>query len=118
MRLSHLNHGAAFALRQALHRAVKMQETMTSRDLTIAVVGSGGDGVMTLGDLLAQVAAKEGLHVIKTESYGPQIRGGEASCTVRVAAEEIFAPGDAVDVLVVFRWADFAHFRGEISVAP
>lgn len=73
---------------------------------------------MTLGDLVAQAAAKEGLHVIKTESYGPQIRGGEASCTVRVAAEEIFAPGDAVDVLVVFRWADFAHFRGEISVAP
>ncbi len=91
---------------------------MTTRDVTIAVVGSGGDGVMTLGDLVAQVAAKEGLHVMKTEAYGPQIRGGESSCAVRVAADEIFAPGEAVDVLVVFRWADFARFRGEIAVSP
>jgi 2-oxoglutarate ferredoxin oxidoreductase subunit alpha len=81
------------------------------------MVGSGGDGVVTMGDLVAQAAAREGLQAIKTEAYGPQIRGGEASCTVRVAAEEIFAQGDLVDVLVVFRWADFARFRGEIAVA-
>ncbi len=91
---------------------------MTTRDVTITVVGSGGDGVMTLGDLVAQVAAKEGLHVIKTEAYGPQIRGGESSCAVRIAADAISAPGDSVDVLVVFRWADFGRFRGEINVAP
>jgi 2-oxoglutarate ferredoxin oxidoreductase subunit alpha len=94
------------------------REDMPTRDVTIGVVGSGGDGVVTLGDLVAQVAAQEGLHVIKTEAYGPQIRGGESSCTVRVAADEIFAQGASVDVLVVFGWADFARFRGEISVAP
>jgi 2-oxoglutarate ferredoxin oxidoreductase subunit alpha len=91
---------------------------MANRNVTIAVVGSGGDGVVTLGDLIAQVAAEEGLHVIKTEAYGPQIRGGESSCTVRVAADEIFAQGASADVLVVFGWSDFARFRGEISVAP
>jgi 2-oxoglutarate ferredoxin oxidoreductase subunit alpha len=90
---------------------------MSTSDLTIAMVGSGGDGVMTMGDLLATAAAREGLHVIKTEGYGPQIRGGESSCTVRVAARELFAQADAVDVLLVFRWADFARFRGEIEVA-
>ena len=56
--------------------------------------------------------------MIETEAYGPQIRGGESSCTVRVAAEEIFAMGDGVDVLVVFRWADFDRFRGEVCVSP
>ena len=56
--------------------------------------------------------------VIKTEAYGPQIRGGESSCAVRVAAEEILSSGDAVDVLVVFRWADYDRFRGEICVSP
>jgi 2-oxoglutarate ferredoxin oxidoreductase subunit alpha len=91
---------------------------MSTNDLTISMVGSGGDGVVTMGDLIATVAAREGLHVIKTEGYGPQIRGGESSCTVRVAAKELFAQGDAVDVLLVFRWADFARFRGEIEVAP
>jgi 2-oxoglutarate ferredoxin oxidoreductase subunit alpha len=91
---------------------------MTARDMTIAVAGSGGDGVVTLGDLVAQVAAHEGLHVIKTEAYGPQIRGGESSCTVRLAADPIFAQGGSVDVLVVFNWADYARFRGELSIAP
>jgi 2-oxoglutarate/2-oxoacid ferredoxin oxidoreductase subunit alpha len=90
---------------------------MSTNDLTIAMVGSGGDGVVTMGDLIAMVAAREGLHVIKTEGYGPQIRGGESSCTVRVAARDLFAQGDAVDVLLVFRWSDFARFRGEIEVA-
>jgi len=90
---------------------------MTNRDLTIAVVGSGGDGVVTLGDLLAQAAAKEGLHVLKTEAYGPQIRGGESSCAVRLSADPIFAPANAVDVLVIFKTADFARFSGEIVVA-
>src|SRR6266498_2414631 len=89
---------------------------MPTKDLTIAMVGSGGDGVVTMGDLIAQAAAREGLHAIKIEAYGPQIRGGEASCTVRLASRDIFAQGDTVDVLVVFRRADFARFRGEISV--
>src|ERR1700693_361565 len=90
---------------------------MPTKDLTIAMVGSGGDGVVTAGDLVAQAAAREGRHAIKTEAYGPQIRGGEASCTVRVAAGPILAQADRIDVLVVFRRADLNRFRGEISVA-
>ncbi|RMF83897.1 MAG: hypothetical protein D6739_06680, partial [Nitrospirae bacterium] len=82
------------------------------------MVGSGGDGVVTMGDMIAQAAAREGLNVIKVEAYGPQIRGGESSTTVRVAADEIFAQADRVDVLVVFNWADFARFKGEIVAAP
>jgi 2-oxoglutarate ferredoxin oxidoreductase subunit alpha len=87
-----------------------------TKDLTFAMVGSGGDGVVTLGDLVAQAAAREGLHAVKTEAYGPQIRGGEASCTVRVAGRPILAQGSTVDVLVVFRWSDFSRFKGEIAV--
>ena len=90
---------------------------MPTNDLTVAMVGSGGDGVVTMGNLIAQAAAREGLHVIQTEAYGPQIRGGETSCTVRVAAREVFAQGDTVDVLVVFGWENFARFRGEIAAA-
>lgn len=90
---------------------------MPVRDLTIAMVGSGGDGVVTMGDMIAQGAAREGLHVMKVEAYGPQIRGGESSCTVRVSADPIFSQGDSIDVLVVFNWADFGRFRGELVAA-
>ncbi len=91
---------------------------MSRKDLTLAMVGSGGDGVVTMGDLMAQTAAREGLNVIKTEAYGPQIRGGESSCTVRWSTDPIFAQGDTVDVLVVFNWADFRRFRGELVPTP
>ncbi len=90
---------------------------MPTRDLTFAIVGSGGDGVITVGDMIAQAGASEGLHVMKVEAYGPQIRGGESSCTVRLSGDPIFAQGDLVQVLVVFNWADFAQFRGEILAA-
>jgi 2-oxoglutarate ferredoxin oxidoreductase subunit alpha len=91
---------------------------MPTGDLTFAMVGSGGDGVVTMGDMMAQAGASVGLHVMKVEAYGPQIRGGESSCTVRISATPIFAQGDLAQVLVVFNWADFSRFQGEIVAAP
>lgn len=88
---------------------------MSRRDLTIAMVGAGGDGIVTMGDILSQAGARDGLNVIKTEAYGPQIRGGESSCVVRLSPDAIYEQGDAVDVLVVFSWADFARFKGEVQ---
>jgi 2-oxoglutarate ferredoxin oxidoreductase subunit alpha len=87
-----------------------------TKQLTISIVGAGGDGVVTLGDMLAEASAREGLHVIKTDIYGAQIRGGECSSTLRIGAAPIFAPGDLADVLVVFSQADFARFRGDVRV--
>lgn len=88
-----------------------------NRELTLSIVGSGGDGAVAAGDILAMACAREGLHVIKTEAYGPQIRGGESSCTVRISGRRITAQADALDVLVVFSWADFARFKSELTPA-
>ena len=87
------------------------------QELTIAFVGSGGDGAVSAGDIIATACASKGLHVIKTEAYGPQIRGGESSSTVRVSSVSIHAQADEVDVLVVFNWADFARFHDELILA-
>ncbi len=89
-----------------------------TRDLTLSIVGAGGDGAVVAGDILAMACAAEGLHVMKTEAYGPQIRGGESSCTVRISNEPILAQADAIDVLVVFSWDDFARFASELTPAP
>jgi len=88
-----------------------------SEDITFTMVGSGGDGAVVAGDLAAMACASQGLHVIKTEAYGPQIRGGESSSTVRVASAPITAQGDAINALVVFRFADFARFHSEMTLA-
>lgn len=89
-----------------------------SQEFSLSIVGAGGDGAVAAGDILAMACAREGLHVIKTEAYGPQIRGGESSCTVRISATKIHAQADALDALVVLSWADFGRFRDELSPAP
>src|SRR3954454_11164492 len=87
-------------------------------DLTSAFVGAGGDGAVTAGDIIAGVCASEGLHVIKTEAYGPQIRGGGSAATVRVSSQRVLAQADAAAALTVFSWAVSARFSNEIVLAP
>lgn len=86
-------------------------------EITLAFVGSGGDGAVAAGDIIATACAREGLHVMKTEAYGPQIRGGESSCTVRIGSSRLYAPADRIDLLVVFSWSDFARFQNELTPA-
>lgn len=85
--------------------------------ITLSIVGSGGDGAVVAGDLLAMACAGRGLHVMKTEAYGPQIRGGESSSTVRIGAMPLYAQADVIDALVAFRFSDFARFQSEITLS-
>ncbi|MFW6126487.1 MAG: 2-oxoacid:acceptor oxidoreductase family protein [Chloroflexota bacterium] len=58
----------------------------------IIISGFGGQGSLFAGQLLAYAAMGENLHVTWIPSYGPEMRGGKARCTVIVADEEIGAP--------------------------
>ena len=50
---------------------------MPRDDLIEGISGAGGDGVVSAGELLIQVAAREGLFGMLVKAFGPQIRGGE-----------------------------------------
>ncbi len=54
--------------------------------------GFGGQGVILAGKLLAQAAADYGLQVTWLPSYGPEMRGGTANCTVVLSDEPIGSP--------------------------
>jgi 2-oxoglutarate ferredoxin oxidoreductase subunit gamma len=58
----------------------------------VIVSGFGGQGALFAGQLLAYAAMEEGKHVTWIPSYGPEMRGGTAHCTVIVSDEEIGAP--------------------------
>lgn len=89
---------------------------MNNRDITIGIVGSGGDGVVTAGDILIKAAAHEGLNCMMIKSFGPQIRGGESSCRLRLSDKGIYSPGNNLEILVVLSWADYRRFSGELDV--
>ena len=58
----------------------------------ILIAGFGGQGVLFAGQLLAYAAMDEGKQVTWIPSYGPEMRGGTANCTVVIADEEIGSP--------------------------
>lgn len=58
----------------------------------IIIAGFGGQGVLFGGQLLTYAAMDEGLHVTWIPSYGPEMRGGTANCTVVISDEEIGSP--------------------------
>jgi len=58
----------------------------------IVMAGFGGQGLMFIGKLLAYSAMKEGKHVTWIPSYGPEMRGGTANCTIVISSEEIGSP--------------------------
>ncbi|RPJ51296.1 MAG: 2-oxoacid:ferredoxin oxidoreductase subunit gamma [Chloroflexi bacterium] len=58
----------------------------------IIVAGFGGQGVLFAGQLLAYAAMDEGREVTWIPSYGPEMRGGTANCTVVISDEEIGSP--------------------------
>jgi len=86
------------------------------RSVTIAIVGSGGDGVALLGDLLLNMAAEQGIYGMMVQSYGPQIRGGESAVMLRLSEREVQFEGDETDLLVCFRLADLRRFQGAVRL--
>ncbi len=58
----------------------------------IIIAGFGGQGVLFAGQLLAYAGLGEGKEVTWIPSYGPEMRGGTANCTVIIADEEIGSP--------------------------
>jgi 2-oxoglutarate ferredoxin oxidoreductase subunit gamma len=58
----------------------------------VIVAGFGGQGVLAIGNLLAYAAMKEGRHVTFLPTYGVEMRGGTANCTVVISSTEIGSP--------------------------
>ena len=74
--------------------------------------GFGGQGLLFAGRVLAQAALDEGRHVTWLPSYGPEMRGGSASCTVVVSDRPIGSPiVDVADVLIALNPPALARFE-------
>jgi 2-oxoglutarate ferredoxin oxidoreductase subunit gamma len=58
----------------------------------IIIAGFGGQGILLAGRLLCIAAMSEGKHVSHIPSYGAEMRGGTANCTVIVSDEPIGSP--------------------------
>ncbi len=82
----------------------------------VMIAGFGGQGVLLVGKLLAYAGMIEGRHVTWFPSYGAEIRGGTANCTVIISSEEIGSPVvQNPSAMLIFNDASFKKFEKRIK---
>ena len=82
---------------------------------TIIIAGSGGQGTLFLGRLMAYATLLEDKEVTWMPSYGAEMRGGTANCTVIISDEMIGSPVIRnPHILVVMNDASYNRFTGKL----
>lgn len=75
------------------------------------LAGFGGQGILFLGDLLAQAAMRQGLHTTYMPTYGVAMRGGTANCVVRLSNKSIGSPMlETPDAAIILNQQSFDKF--------
>ncbi|MEN8152539.1 MAG: 2-oxoacid:acceptor oxidoreductase family protein [Acidobacteriota bacterium] len=78
--------------------------------------GFGGQGVLSMGKLLAYAAMKEGKEISWMPSYGPEMRGGTANCMVNVSENPISSPiVTKYDVVVALNLPSLNKFEPSVK---
>ena len=76
--------------------------------------GSGGQGILLAAAIIAEAAAALGRHVVQTQSYGPEARGGASKAEVIVSSEPIDYPEvDHPDVSLVLSQAAYDKYAAD-----
>ncbi len=82
----------------------------------VMIAGFGGQGVLVAGKLLAYAGMLEGRYVTWFPSYGAEIRGGTANCTVIISSTEIGSPVvQHPSAMLIFNEASFIKFEKRIK---
>ncbi len=90
---------------------------MGNESYSLALTGSGGSGVMTVGQMVLHAAAQSGWYGLMGRAFGPQIRGGEAAALLRLSINPVQCGDDAYQLLLAFDWGNIERFADEIPLA-
>ena len=83
---------------------------------SIIIAGFGGQGVILAGKILAQAAMDHGLDVTWLPSYGPEMRGGTANCTVVLSDKPVGSPiVDEATALIAMNLPSLDKFEGSLA---
>ena len=87
-----------------------------TKPLTVKAAGFGGQGVLLLGQFLAEMGMREGMEVSWLPSYGPEMRGGSAHCHVCLSHERIGSPLVAhPDALIAMNEPSLRKFAPQVK---
>lgn len=92
------------------------KDGMSASELSLAITGAGGAGVISVGELLLQAWAAEGGRGLLRKAFGPQIRGGESAALLKLSDHERYTAADRCDLLLAMDWENFERFGDEIRL--
>ncbi|HEY6488529.1 MAG: 2-oxoacid:acceptor oxidoreductase family protein [Terracidiphilus sp.] len=85
-------------------------------NLQVRAAGFGGQGVLLLGEVLAEAGLDAGLEVSWLPSYGPEMRSGTSNCHVRLARDPIDSPlVSAPNVLIAMNEPSLYKFVATVA---
>ena len=83
---------------------------------TVRFAGSGGQGVISAGEIALKAVLESGQNGVYTKNYGPEARGGEAYSDLMVSKADINYPVSAkLDVLLALNQTTFDKFRDSVA---
>jgi 2-oxoisovalerate ferredoxin oxidoreductase beta subunit len=86
-----------------------------TKNLNIKIAGFGGQGVLLLGQIIAEIGMRQGLEVSWLPSYGPEMRSGSAHCHTCLSSERIGSPLIShPDVLVAMNEISLRKFAPQV----
>ncbi len=100
------------------HEGIPWADVMgaDTESLRIKAAGFGGQGILALGELLAKSAIREGLEATWLPSYGPEMRGGTANCSVVLSTREVGNPMVVEpNVLIAMNRPSLEKFEAELE---
>ena len=78
--------------------------------------GFGGQGMLLIGKFLAMACMLDGKHVSWLPSYGPEMRGGTANCSVIVSDDPVASPlVDMADCVVAMNRPSLDKFESHVK---
>lgn len=83
---------------------------------TFIFAGFGGQGMLLIGKFVAMACMLDGKHVSWLPSYGPEMRGGTANCSVIVSDKDVASPlVDKADVIVAMNLPSLDKFEEHVK---
>lgn len=88
---------------------------MAKEALNILIGGEAGQGLVTIGQVLAKVLVRAGYFIVVTQDYMSRVRGGHNTYAIRVCPQPIHSPREGVDLLIALDQETLELHRGELN---
>jgi len=99
-------------------KLVDEEKILNKKDFTIKIkcAGFGGQGILSLGMIIAEAAHQQGFQVTWLPSYGPEMRGGTANCSVVISSKKISSPVvEKADMMIIFSQLAMDKFKNDME---